>query len=215
MKLVGQQFGNYRLTHHIARGGFADVYLGVHRYLNTYAAIKIIDTQMPQNDVQDFFKEAQMIATLRHPHIVRLLEFGVEKNIPFLVMEYAKQGTLRQRHPKGTVLPIIAILSYVEQIASALQCAHDHRLIHRDVKPGNMLMERNGEVLLSDFGITVIAYSTSSQVRLEPSGTPLYMAPEQWEGQPRPASDQYALAVVVYEWLSGKSPFQGNVHALS
>ncbi len=211
---VGQQLGNYHIIQHLGQGGFANVYLGEHLHLKTQAAIKVIHTQMSQSDLQDFVKEAQMIAALKHPHIVRILDFGEEKNIPFLVMEHAAQGTLRQRHPKGSVLSITTILSYVKQVATALQYAHDHKLIHQDVKPENMLVEANSEILLSDFGIAVIAHSTSSLKTQRASGTPLYMAPEQWDGKSRPASDQYALGIVVYEWLSGKCPFQGNIHAL-
>jgi serine/threonine protein kinase len=117
---------------------------------------------------------------------------------------------LRLLGPRGKPLPIPSIISYVKQIADALQYAHDEKLIHRDVKPENMLVGRRKEVLLSDFGIALIAQSTSSQSKQEVIGTVTYMAPEQLQGKPRPASDQYALGVVVYEWLCGDSPFHGS-----
>jgi serine/threonine protein kinase len=145
-----------------------------------------------------------------HPNIVRVLDFGVEDDIPFLVMDYAPNGTLRQRHPRGVLLPLASIVRYVKQAAAALQYAHDRRLIHRDVKPENMLVGRNEDVLLSDFGLVMIAQSTSSQTTKEMAGTLPYMAPEQINGKPRPASDQYALGIVIYEWLSGERPFQGS-----
>ena len=117
----------------------------------------------------------------------------------------------------GTAIPKVAWFrsrssSSVKQVADALQYAHEQKFIHRDVKPENMLLGRRQEVLLSDFGIATIAHSTSSlNVSAEgTSGTLAYMAPEQIEGHPRPASDQYALGVVVYEWLCGERPFEGS-----
>jgi serine/threonine protein kinase len=153
----------------------------------------------------------QTIAELEHPSIIRLLEYGVEDHIPFLAMKYAAKGTLRQRHPKGTHLSPTTIVPYVKQIAAALQYAHDQQLIHRDIKPDNLLVGRNDEILLSDFGLAVIAQSTYSSQLLDVAGTAPYMAPEQIQGKPGPASDQYALAVVVYEWLSGEQPFRGSL----
>ncbi len=115
----GQQLGNYRLTRLLGHGGFADVYLGEHVYLKTQAAIKVLHAQLTQDTMGDFLAEAQTIARLVHPHIVRMLDFGVENSIPFLVMEYAPNGTLRQRHPRGTRLPLALIVPYVKQIAGA------------------------------------------------------------------------------------------------
>ena len=137
----------------------------------------------------------------------------VQDGVPFLVIDYAPNGTLRQRYPKGSLVPLPVIVSSVKQVADALQYAHEQKFIHRDVKPENMLLGRRQEVLLSDFGIATIAHSTSSlNVSAEgTSGTLAYMAPEQIEGHPRPASDQYALGVVVYEWLCGERPFEGSV----
>ncbi len=207
---VGQQLGNYRLSRLIGHGGFAEVYLGEHIHLNTQAAIKVLQLRLTGSHLEQFRNEARTIASLVHPNIVRVLDFGVEDDIPFLVMDYAPNGTLRQRHPRGVPLPPVSIVPYVEQAAAALQYAHDRRLIHRDVKPENMLVGRDEDVLLSDFGLVMIAQSTSSQTTKEMAGTIPYMAPEQINGKPRPASDQYALGIVIYEWLSGERPFQGS-----
>ncbi|HYX48320.1 MAG TPA: protein kinase, partial [Ktedonobacteraceae bacterium] len=207
---AGRQLGNYRLTRLVGQGGFADVYLGEHIYLKTLAAIKVLHTQLTQDMMENFLGEAQVIAQLTHPHIVRVLDFGVENMTPFLVMEYAPHGTLRERHPRGKSLPLPLIVSYVKQVAGALQFAHDRRLIHRDVKPENILLGRENEVLLSDFGIATIAPNSRSLQTQNFSGTILYMAPEQIQGKSRPASDQYALAVITYEWLTGHCPFQGS-----
>jgi serine/threonine protein kinase len=186
------------------------VYLGEHIYLNTQAAIKVLDMRLTNDDMSDFLQEARTIARLKHPSIIQVLEFGVENNIPFLAMEYAPNGSLRGRFPKGSRLSADDIQPYVMQIASALQHAHDEKLIHRDVKPENMLLGSNDEVLLADFGIAVVAHSSRTQSMQGVAGTVAYMAPEQLRGMPVKASDQYALAAVIYEWLSGKSLFQGS-----
>src|SRR5262249_45838074 len=151
----GQQLGNYRLTHILGRGNFADVYRGQHIHLNTQAAIKVLHGQLTDIDLANFIHEERVIANLRQPHIIQLLDFGVEVTNPFLILEYAPNGNLRQRHQQGTRLALETILSYVRQIADALQFAHDQKIIHRDIKPENMLLGRNNEVLLSDFGIAI------------------------------------------------------------
>jgi serine/threonine protein kinase len=207
---VGQQFGNYRLLQRLGEGGFAEVYLGEHIYLKTQAAIKILHTRLAADDTDSFVSEARIIARLKHPHIVRVLDFGVESGTPFLVMDYAPNGTLRQRHPKSSILASAAILPYVKQVAEALHYAHEHKLVHRDIKPENMLIGERDEVLLSDFGIATVAQSSRYQGTQEVAGTVAYMAPEQVQGKPRPASDQYALGIVIYEWLTGERPFHGS-----
>ena len=207
---VGQQIGNYRLVQHLGSGGFADVYLARQVYLDSPAAIKLLRTNLAQEDIEGFRQEARTLVRLIHPHIVRLLNFGLEGSTPFLVMDYAPNGTLRQRHQRGERLPLDTVVDYVQQIASALQYAHDQKVIHRDIKPENMLLGRNQEILLTDFGIAVVAQSTRIQLTQETVGTISYMAPEQIQAHPRPASDQYSLGIVVYEWLSGSRPFSGS-----
>jgi len=203
---AGQQLGNYQLIRTLAEGGFAEIYLGEHIHLGTHAAIKVLHAQLTSEDLKQFRQEARSIASLRHPHIVAIFDFDVKDNVPFLVMEYAPNGTMRQRHPRGSRLSPTTILSNLRQITGALQYAHDQRLVHRDVKPENMLIGEHDEILLSDFGIAVVASATTYDV----IGTPAYMAPEQIEGKPLPASDQYALGTVVYEWLCGTYPFHGT-----
>src|SRR6266702_4210441 len=207
---VGQHLGNYRLLRLLGQGGFADVYLGEHLHLNTQAAIKVLHTHLTSHDIELFRTEARTIARLVHPHIVRILDFDVEEDLPFLVMDYAPNGTLRKVHPTGTPLPLASIISYVHEVAAALQYAHGQGVIHRDIKPENLLLAGNHEVLLSDFGLAIIAQSARSQQIQETAGTIAYMAPEQLQGHPSSASDQYALGVMVYEWLSGAQPFHGS-----
>lgn len=208
---VGRQLGNYRVTRQIGQGGFADVYLAEHIYLKTLAAIKVLQARLAGDELELFLNEARIISGLIHPHIVRVLEFGVEQNTtPFLVMDYAPNGTLRQRPPGNTRLTLPQIVPYVQQVASALQYAHDRKLIHRDIKPENMLLNQNNQVLLSDFGIALTSQSSRYQQTQDVVGTIGYMSPEQFMGKPVPASDQYALATVVYEWISGNRPFHGS-----
>lgn len=117
---VGQQLGNYRLLRLLGQGGFSDVYLGEHLHLKTLAAIKVLQMRLLASMMEQFRTEAQAIASLVHPHIVRILDFGLTDGVPFLIMDYAPNGTLRDQYPKGTRLPLATIVSYVIQIADAL-----------------------------------------------------------------------------------------------
>lgn len=204
---IDRQLGNYHLQRVLGQGGFAQVYLGEHIFLKTFAAVKVLHTQLSRQDQQKFLYEARIIARLEHPHIVRLMDFGVENGIPFLVMNYAPNGTVAQCHPRGEQLPFAQVLSYAKQIASALMYAHNEHLVHRDLKPENLLIGRNEELLLSDFGIAVVMQNERSLSAQEIVGTPAYMAPEQFVGKASAASDQYALGVMIYEWLCGERPF--------
>ncbi len=210
---VGQQLGNYRLLTLLGKGGFAEVYLGQHLRFNQQAAIKLLHLDLTGTEAVHFQYEAETIVALAHPGIVRVFDFDVQEDVAFLVMEYAPGGSLRQRHPKGEMVTLPTLVSYVKQVADALQYAHEHKIIHRDVKPENMLLGRREEVLLSDFGLATIAHSTGSlsMCAQKTGGSIAYKAPEQIEGHPRSASDQYALGVVVYEWLCGARPFEGSL----
>src|SRR5437588_2854243 len=126
---IDQQFGNYRLVKLLGEGGFAEVYLGEHIYLGTHAAVKILTTKLTEDKIAQFRDEARAIVGLEHPNIVRVLDFGMKGRIPFIVMGYAVHGSLRNRHPKGTCLSLPTIVTYVNQIANALQYVHDQNLI--------------------------------------------------------------------------------------
>ena len=116
----GQQLGNYRLLRLLGRGGFAEVYLGQHIYLGSQAALKVLPLVLTDEDTEQFAKEARTLASLNHPHIIRVLDFAIENSTPFLVMEYATNGTLRQLHPQNSRLPTETVIAYVRQIASEL-----------------------------------------------------------------------------------------------
>ena len=211
---LGQRFGNYHLLQLLGQGGFAEVYLGKHVDLNTLAAIKVYRTQLMEHDIEGFRLEARIISHLVHPHILRVLEFNVAENTPYISMNYAPDGSLRQRHPKGSRVPLATVVSYVNQISSALQFAHEQKLIHRHIKPQNFLVGNANEILLSDFGIASIDQNSRYRSQKDMVETITYMAPEQIEAHPQPASDQYSLGIVVYEWLIGEPPFLGSIAEL-
>jgi serine/threonine protein kinase len=212
---IGEQIGNYTLTRLLGKGGFAEVYLGEHIYLKTNAAIKVLHVQLTDEEIEKFLREARTIAHLEHPNIVRVFEFGMEGSSPYLVMNYAVNGSLRQRHSHGKQVAIPTVLHYVLQIASALQYIHNQKLIHRDIKPRNLLIGSKNEILLSDFGVALLALSSRHQSIQDMAGTITYMAPEQIQGKPRLASDQYSLGVVIYEWLCGELPFKGTFNEIA
>jgi WD40 repeat protein len=208
--IIGQQWGKYQLVRLLGRGDFAEVYLGQHVELPMQAAIKVLHAHLSNEKSKQFQEEAKIAIKLAHPHIVSILDFGVLQNVPFLVMDYCPNGTLRQRHPKGERVPLLTVVSYVKQIAEALQYAHNQKHIHHNVKPENMLIGQDDDILLSDFGIAATAHNTFFMNRQAFVGTPPYMAPEQIKLHRRRESDQYALAIVIYEWLAGKLPFLGT-----
>lgn len=207
-KILGKKYRLLQLLDN-REGNFAEVHLGEHIYLHTKHAIKILRTSLRRSeDIEQFRNEASLVAHLGyHDHMIQVTDFDIEDDgTPFLVMTYAPNGSLRKRHPKGTKLSLTTIVSYTKQIADALQYAHTKKIVHRDVKPENMLLGANNQLLLSDFGLAI----TIASSKIDPqyiAGTAFYMAPEQFNGLSQQASDQYALAIVVYEWLCGKPPF--------
>lgn len=210
-RYVGRELGHYRLIFLIGHGGFADVYLGEHIHLKSLAAIKLLRSNLNDTHQENFINEACTLARLVHPHITRILDFGIEKGVAFLVMEFATHGTLRQRYPEHSKLPLALIIDYMNQIADALQCAHDQKFIHRDLKPENILIGQRDDLLLSDFGAALFGRSVNDPTLEERfMGTAPYTAPEQWDNKPQFASDQYAMGIMAYEWLCGRRPFRGK-----
>src|SRR5438045_1637079 len=209
---IGQHVGDYRLLRWLGGGGFGDVYLAQRALDGAQVALKLLHTRLSSSEeLKAFINEARTIR-LQHAHIVPLLDFGLsQEDLPYLVLEYVSQGTLRDRHPKGSPVPLPLVLNYARQVGSALQYAHEQRIIHRDVKPQNMLLRSDGTVLLSDFGLVAVIHSSDSVSPHQGAiGTMAYIAPEQIQGQAQAASDQYSLGVVVYEWITGQRPFQGT-----
>lgn len=207
-----RRVGNYRLLRSLGRGEQSEIFLGEHEYFHTQVAIKLLDARREKHDVDTFLAQASVLVHLQHPHIVQVLDFGMEGNNAYLIMDFAPYGSLRQRHPKGVPLPLETITTYVTPIAEALHYIHQHHLVHRDIKPHNMLIGAHNEILLGDFGIALVSESSAAldMHTYDFEGTVLYAAPEQLQGKPRRSSDQYALAVVTYEWLTGTLPFSGS-----
>ncbi|GCE11069.1 serine/threonine protein kinase [Tengunoibacter tsumagoiensis] len=206
------QHGNYKLYHVVKSGGSSTIYQGEHIHLQHPVAVKVLNSWLASEEVtHKFWAEARLHASMRHPHIVRVLDCGVKGKLPFFVMDYAPHGTLQDYYVTGSKLPLSTLLPLVMQIASALQYLHERNLVHRDVKPSNLLIGPENQIWLSDFGITVAMQPWHPQHMQDSIGTALYAAPEQISGKPVTASDQYALAVLVYTWLCGQPPFSGSL----
>jgi serine/threonine protein kinase len=208
----GQRFGNYKLIKRIGQGGFADVYQAQHIYLHHYVVVKLLKASLGQKARQSFLTEARIMVSLDHPHIVRVFDFGIQDGTPHIVMQLASKGSLRHMHPEGTRLPLATILRYAQQVADALTYLHQRNLIHQDIKPENMLLDANDNVLLGDFGLAIMLDETMSQQSEDFVATLAYTAPERFKSRSASsaASDQYALAIVIYEWLIGQRPFHGS-----
>jgi serine/threonine protein kinase len=213
--LTGQQLGNYTLVRLLGQGAFGSVYLGEHIRLGMQAAIKVLRERPGEDELQKFLAEGRRLAGLHHPNILRVLEFDEERETPYLIIDYAPNGTLRDRHPRGVRLAPAAVAAYIKQVAAALQHTHDARLMHLDIKPENLLLGHRREIVIGDFGLSIMLQGSKTHLTLRGfSGTPVYAAPEQFEQRPGHASDQYALGITAYEWLTGKVPFYGEWWAI-
>ena len=169
--LSGHQIGDYRLIRLLGKGSSAEVYLAEHIHLARLVAIKLLHTHLPDQARERFLTEAKLLSQMKHPHVTQLLDYGIEDDTAYFIMDYAPLGTLRTRHPWGTRVELSTVVSYVTQIASALSYAHAQRIIHRDLKPENLLLRSQDEVLLSDFGLAALAHSSGSLSMQEAIGT--------------------------------------------
>ncbi len=209
----GRSLGRYRLEATLGRGGMAEVFRATDTKLGRAVAVKVIQpafAAQPQF-VERFLREARLVAGLEHPNILPVYDFGEEDGSPFLVMPYLEGGTLAQRMD-GTPVPVPQVAPWIRQLAEALDFAHQAGVLHRDVKPANILIGKGDRPLLADFGI---AKAAESATRLTATGvvvgTPVYMAPELALGKSAsPQSDLYALAVLTFELLTGQPPFAGE-----
>lgn len=207
---IGQQFGTYQLTSLLAETAITEVYHGEQRYSHIDVAIKLLQRPLATSEAIDGFRsEARALAALIHPHIVRIQSFDVQNQIGFLVMDYAPGGSLRQRHPNGELVPLETIVGYTKQAADALQSIHNQGIVHQALKPESLLIGHQDEVLLAGFYLASAYPPADAQTSEESRKVTAYLAPEQLQGKAYPASDQYALGIIVYEWLSGARPFQG------
>ena len=213
--LVGQQLDEYRLLALLGHGGMARVYLGHDVRLKRYVSIKVISPPFRSDPgyVQRFEREAQAVARLEHPHIVRLYRYGQANGLLYMAMQYVEgadlESLLDTYRDKDQFIPPDDARRIVGEVCQALDYAHARGVIHRDVKPGNILVDRQGHAYLTDFGLAVLAEPVAGE---EHFGTPQYMAPEQVlsPAGALPESDLYALGIVLYEMFTGQVPFDGD-----
>lgn len=214
MAKVGDIIGGYRLIAEIGKGGFADVFTGKHIIFRDkpIVAIKVLHTRftsLEQQDlVQEALQEAQLLAQLKHPHILSVLDAGIHEQSLYLITEFAPNGSLRERlqRQKTKPLPFNEAIELLSQIGQALHYAHEQNIVHCDLKPDNILFNANNDALLADFGIAAVLSSGETR-DVGRRGTAYYMAPEQFAGKASPKSDQYALGCIAYELFTGQRIF--------
>ncbi|HEX5416842.1 MAG TPA: serine/threonine-protein kinase [Chloroflexota bacterium] len=207
-----RKLGPYQIVEQVGQGGMAIVYKAYQPVMDRYVALKVpvafllADAQFRAR----FQGEARTIAQLEHPHILPVHDFGEDNRLPYLVMRYVDGGTLRDHASRG-LLPPEEVFRLCAEVAEALAYGHSKGVVHRDVKPANVLLDHDGVALLADFGIATMVAPTVAQTDSVTLGTPYYMAPEQVSDQPvDPRTDIYALGVVLYELLTGRRPYDGE-----
>lgn len=211
--------GRYEIEREIGRGAMGVVYLGKDPKIARTVAIKTLSYQaFEDNELRDlksrFFREAEAAGRLSHPAIVTVYDVGEEADLAFIAMDYAKGRPLSEFGKPGRLLPLAKVLDIVARVADALDYAHRQKIIHRDIKPGNILFNPdNGEIKITDFGIAKI--SDDSRTRTgSVMGSPLYMSPEQLKGQKvTGATDTYSLGITLYKLVCGETPYQGDTLA--
>src|SRR2546428_4447782 len=204
--LTGTSHGRYIIQERLGRGGMSEVYLAYDERMHRNVAIKVVSSSYA--DYMDRFqREAEAIGRLDHAHILPAYDYGEQEPWHYMVMPYIEHGTLRDRLLEGPLsLEEVGIL--FEQIASALQFAHDHGIIHRDIKASNILLRDDHYAYLADFGLVKTLKGASELTQTGSLlGTPEYMAPELAEGPASTSSDIYALGVLLYQMVTGRVPF--------
>jgi serine/threonine protein kinase len=216
--LIGKNLGRYHIIEPLGQGGMASVYKAFDTSLERHVAIKIIRPDIEIDNQSEFLKrfqrEAKSLAQLDHPYILKVLDYGDQEGLPYLVMPFLEGGTLKEK--MGKPMPYSQAASLLTPIAEALDYAHKRNIIHRDVKPANILISQSGAPILSDFGIAkILVQSGSTQLTGAGVGigTPDYMAPEQWTGTADARTDIYSLGVVFYQMVTGRLPFSADTPA--
>src|SRR5512139_2653150 len=215
--MIGRTIGKYRIVEHLGRGGMAEVYKAYQPNLDRYVAVKMMHTFL--SDEKEFLarfeREAKVVATLRHPNIVQVYDFDVEGGVYYMVMEYINGESLRTRlqilEDNGGWVSLDDAARIILAVGSALKYAHERGMVHRDVKPANVMITLDGQVILTDFGIAKIVSASNLTASGAMVGTPSYMAPEQGMGQPGDErSDIYSLGVMLYQLVLGRLPFDAD-----
>lgn len=216
-KLIGKSFGKYKLEEIIGIGGMATVYKAHHANLARDVAVKVLNSDVVANENFShlFIREARNLANLSHPNILQVYDFDIEDDMPYLVTEYIDGPSLKKLIKSVQVdnnkIPIKKCVRIVKSVAEALQSAHQSKIVHLDIKPANVLMEKTGRVVLADFGISKMVTGNTEIVSGSLRGTPAYMAPEIVLGNPgRSPADMYSLGVIFYELVTGQLPFDAE-----
>ncbi len=227
---LGKTIGRVRIDKYLAHGGMAEVYLGTHLTLDRQVAVKVLHSYIEENSdlLARFHREAKVVAGLRHPNIVQIYDFDAVDGHPYIVMEYLKGPTLasylRELHGRNERIQPHQVARLLKALTASLDYAHEQGVIHRDIKPGNILLhKKTGEIpldqpltndveaILTDFGLVRIANSASQTASGMVSGTPAYMSPEQARGDSIDhRTDIYSLGIVLYEMLAGRVPFEAD-----
>jgi serine/threonine-protein kinase len=207
----GQMLGAYRIIEQVGEGGMATVYKAHQTSMDRHVAIKVLPLELAKNDefVQRFQQEARIIAKLEHPHILPVFDYGEENGIVYFAMRYLDTGTLKDKLLSET-LSLDEVNNIFIQLAGALGYAHAQGVVHRDLKPANVLVDANGNLFLTDFGIAKILESASPSLTQTSAvmGTPTYISPEQASALPiDQRTDIYSLGVMLYEMVTGQVPF--------
>ncbi len=215
--LEGQNIGKYRVLEALGRGGMARVYRAYHPQLDRYVAIKVLRSDLleEQDLLARFQREARAIASLRHPNIVQVFDFDTFAGNYYMVMELLEGDSLRARlngyRSAGQRMPLPELMQIISAVLKGLGYAHSQGIIHRDIKPANIMLTRQGEAVVTDFGIAQILGSNQMTASGLLMGTLSYMAPEQGlHGSCDQRSDLYSLGIVFYEMLTGYTPFQAD-----
>src|SRR3954468_21445727 len=204
----------YRVVRHLANGGMASVWEAHDELLDRDVAVKVLASHLGEDDRarRRFQREARAAAGLSsHPHVVTIYDVGEHANRVFMVMEIMRGGTIADRLRSGRDITRATMLRWLRETAGALDTAHEAGVVHRDIKPGNLLLDDHDRLAVADFGIARLAWEDQLTATGQVLGTAAYLSPEQAMGQPATAaSDRYALAVVAYELLTGTRPFEAE-----
>ncbi len=213
----GQVLGKYQVLEPLGRGGMARVYRAYHPQLDRYVAIKMLRSDLVQGEAffDRFRREAQAVATLRHPNIVQVFDYDVQEDVSYMVLELLEGDSLKTRlhdyRIRDESVPLGEVVRILLDVLDGLAYAHSEGMIHRDIKPGNILLTKRGRAVIADFGIAQMVEGTRHTAPGALLGTMNYMAPEQGlEGRSDARSDLYALGVVLYEMLTQRTPFQAD-----
>ncbi len=202
MFLQGQKVGKYEIVRSLGSGGFGSVYLAKDTWLDIKVAIKVPHKQ--SSELYKLLKEPRLQAALNHPNIVRMIAAEKENKIFFMVMEYVKGKTLEKMLEKEKVLECDQAVDYVKQVAQGVEHAHKNKIIHRDLRPSNIMISEEGTAKITDFGTS--AWLNSVPYASTRIGSPPYMAPEQFLGKAGYQSDIYSLGCIFYEMIVGRPP---------